>query len=51
MIHVHTTATRVVVSQSQVLPIVLGGRIPTSRGHIPTYGVYHGTCHGTSYGS
>ena len=28
--HVRTAATHVVVSQSQVLPVVLGGHIPTS---------------------
>ena len=65
-IHVHTTATRVVISQSQVPPVVLGGRIPTTRGHvptsgmsyglshgvphIPTYGVSYGTSHGASHG-
>ena len=48
--HVHTIATHVVVSQSQVPPVVSGRRIPTSGGHIPTYGVSHGTSHGTSYG-
>ena len=30
MSHVHTTAIRVVVSQSQVPPVVSGGHIPTS---------------------
>ena len=55
--HVHTVATRIVVSQIQVPPVVSGGHIPTSRGHIPTsrtsiptYGVSHGTSRGTSYG-
>ena len=46
--HVHTTTTRIVVSQSQVPPVVLGGHIPTSGtsyglsegvSHIPTYGI------------
>ena len=57
MSHVHTAATRVVVSQSQVPPVVSGGRIHTFGGHIPTfgtsiptYGVSHGTSHSTSYG-
>ena len=57
MSHVCTAATRVVVSKSQVPPIVLGGRIPTSGGHIltsrtsiPTYGVSHGTSYGLYYG-
>ena len=58
--HVCTVATRVIVSQIQVPPIVSGGHIPTSgtsyglsQGvpHIPTYGVSHGTSHGTSYGA
>ena len=57
--HVCTASTCVVVSQSQVPPIVSGGHIPTSgtsygllQGvpHIPTYGVSHGTSHGTFYG-
>ena len=42
--HVCIAATRVVMSQSQVPPVVLGG-------HIPTYGVSHGTSHGTYYGA
>ena len=57
MSHVRTTTTHIFVSQVQVPPIVLGGRIPTSGGHvitsgayIPTYGVSHGTSHGMSYG-
>ena len=57
MSHVHTATTHVVVSQSQVPPIVSRGRIPTSGGHIltsgmsiPIYGLSHGTSHGTSYG-
>ena len=57
MSHVCTAATRVVVSQRQVPPVVSGGRIPTSTCHIPTsgmsiptYGVSHGTYHETSYG-
>ena len=57
MSHVRTTATHVFVSQSQVPPIVSGGLIPTSGGHIltsgtsiPTYGVSHGISHGASYG-
>ena len=57
IIHVCTIVTRVVVSQSQVHPVVSGGCIPTSGGHIPTskmststYGVSHGASHGTSYG-
>ena len=57
MSHVCTTATHIVVSQSQAPPVVLGGRIPTSishvttsRAYIPTYGVSHGTSHGTFYG-
>ena len=57
--HVRTAATHVVMSQSQVPPIVSGGHIPTSgtsygllQGvpHIPTYGVSHGTSHGASHG-
>ena len=55
--NVRTTPTRDIVSQIQVPPIVLGGRIPTSGGHIaisgtsiPTYGVSHGISHGASYG-
>ena len=55
--HVRTIATRVVVSQSQVPPVVSGGCIPTSGGHIPTsrtsipaYGVSHGTSYGPYYG-
>ena len=57
MSHVRTAATCVVVSQSQVPPVVSRGHIPTSGGHIPisgtsipAYGVPHGTSHGTSYG-
>ena len=42
--HVRTTATRIVMSQSQVPPVVSGS-------HIPTYGFSHGTSHGTSYGA
>ena len=56
-IHVRTIATHVVVSQSQVPPVVSRGRIPTSGGHIPTfrmsiptYGVSLRKSHGTSYG-
>ena len=58
--HVHTAATRIVMSQSQVSLVVLGGHIPVSRSsyspsqgvpHIPTYGASHGTSHGTSYGA
>ena len=56
--YVHTTATHTVVSQVQVPPVVSGGRIPISGGHvitfgayIPTYGVSHGTSLGMSYGS
>ena len=58
--HVCTAATHVVMSQSQVPPIVSGGHIPTfgtssslSQGvpRIPTYGISHGTSHGTSYGA
>ena len=41
--HVRIAATRVVMSQIQVPPIVSGG-------HIPTYGVSHGTSYGTSHG-
>ena len=55
--HVRTVSTRIVVSQSQVPPVVLGSHILTSVGHIltsgtsiPTYGVSHGTSHGTSHG-
>ena len=55
--HVRTAATCIVMSQSQVPRVVLGGHIPTSGGHvttfrtsIPTYGVSHGTYHGISYG-
>ena len=48
--HVHTATTRVVVSQSQVPPVVSEGRIPTSGGHIPTYGVSHRTSYGPYYG-
>ena len=55
--HVRTVATHVVVSQSQVPPVVSGGRIPTSGGHIlasgghiPTYGVSHGTSQVMTYG-
>ena len=57
--HVRIAATRVVVSQSQVPPVVSGGHIPTSKTsyglsqgvpHIPTYGVSHGTSYGTSHG-
>ena len=48
--HVRTAATCVVVSQSQVPPIVSEGRIPTFGGHIPTYGMSHGKYHGTYYG-
>ena len=58
--HVRTASTRVIVSQSQVPPVVSGGHIPTfgtSYGllqgvpHIPTYGFSHGTSHGTSHGA
>ena len=45
-----TAATRVVGSQSQVPLVVSRGRIATSGGHIPTYGVSHDTSHETSYG-
>ena len=38
MSHVHAAATCVVVSQSQVPPVVLGDCIPTSGGHILTSG-------------
>ena len=55
--HVRTIAIRVIVSQSKVPHVVSGGRIPTSGGHvitfgayIPTYRVSHGTSHGMSYG-
>ena len=56
--HVRTTATCVVVSQSQVPLVVSEVHIPTfgtsyglSQGvpHIPTYVVSHGKSHGTSY--
>ena len=49
--HVHTATARIVVSQNQVSPIVLGGHIPISGSsydplhgipHIPTYGASHG---------
>ena len=49
MSHVHIVATRIVVSQSQVPLVVLGGHIPTSGGHTPTYGVSHGTSYGPQY--
>ena len=51
---------RMVVSQSQVPPIVSGGHIPISGSshdpsqgfpHIPNYGASHGTFHGTPYGA
>ena len=57
--HVPTSATYVIVSQSQVPPVVSGGHIPTSKmsyglsqgiPHIPTYGVSHGTSYGASHG-
>ena len=35
-----TTVTRPVVSQVQVLPVVSGGHVHTSRGHITTLGAY-----------
>ena len=55
--YVCTVATRIVVSQSQVPPVVSGGHIPTSGGHvstsrayIPTYGVSHATSHAMTDG-
>ena len=56
--HVRTAVTRPVVSQLHAPPVVLGGHAHTSRGHIPTFGMYiptseayvltyrvsHGTC-------
>ena len=57
--HVHTTTTRMIVSQSQVPLVVLGGHIPIfgsscspSHGvpHIPTYGASHGQYYGPQYG-
>ena len=57
--HVCIDTTHVVVSQSQVPLVVLGGHIPTSRTsyglsqgvpHIPAYGVSHGTSYGASHG-
>ena len=55
--HVRTAVTRPVVSQVYALPVVLGGHVHTSRGHIPTSGVYittygvsHGTSHAMNYG-
>ena len=49
-----------VVSQSQVTPVVSGGHIPVfgssyvsphGAPHIPNYGPSHGTSHGTPYGA
>ena len=37
---VRTAVTQLVVSQVQVPPVVLGGRVHTSRGHITTSKVY-----------
>ena len=48
--YVHTAATRVVVSQSQVPPVVSRGHILTSVTSIPTHGVSHGTSYGPYYG-
>ena len=65
MSHVCTAASRPVVSQVQVPPVVSGGYVHTSRGHItsrayisasrmyiPTFGAYiptYGVSHGTSH--
>ena len=38
--YVRTAVTRPVVSQLHALPIVLGGQVHTSRGHIPTFRMY-----------
>ena len=38
--HVRTAASRPVVSQVQVPPVVLGGRVHTSRGHVTAFGAY-----------
>ena len=57
--HVRTVTTRIVVSQIQVYPVILGGRIPVSglsygpsQGvpHIFTYGASHGKSYEASYG-
>ena len=58
--HVHSTTAHIVVSQSQVPPVVSAGHVPISRlshvpahgaPHIPNYGPSHGTSHGTPYGA
>ena len=38
--HVRSTSSRPVVSQVQVPPVVLRGRVHTSRGHVTTSGAY-----------
>ena len=57
--HVRTTTAHIVVSQSQVSPVVFGGHILVSGSsynpsqgvpHIPTYGASHGISYGASRG-
>ena len=57
MSHVCIATTHTVVSQSRAPPVVSGGHIPASGGHvitfrmyIPTYGVSHGASHVMTYG-
>ena len=56
--HLHSVTTRMVVSQSQVPPVVSVGHVPVSRSshvlasrasHTLNYGHSHGTSHGTPY--
>ena len=50
--HVRTAVTRPVMYQVHPPPVVSGGHGHTSRGHIPTFGMYiptYGVSHGTSH--